>query len=110
MGPSIRLRWRSIALLTACAITLLAEAEGLAQTARPPQIVTVCAPCHGADGSSGTVEVPNLSGQRSIYLRKQLLAFRSGQRKHPAMNSVLRNLRNSEIDQLVLYYSLLPPP
>jgi cytochrome c553 len=110
MEASIHVRRLILAQLMACAVILLAGREGVAQTARPPEIVSVCARCHGADGGSGTVEIPNLAGQRSIYLRKQLLAFRSGQRRHPQMNSVLRNLRDREIDQLVMYYTLLPPP
>ena len=80
-----------------------------AQTARVPTIVTVCAPCHGVKGDGGDVEKPNLAGQKSIYLRLQLLAFRSGKRRHPRMQSVVRSLRDSEIDQLVVYYSTLVP-
>jgi cytochrome c553 len=67
----------------------------------------VCAPCHGVDGAGGDVEKPNLAGQKSIYLRKQLLAFRAGKRKHPDMN-LARDLTDREIDQLVVYYSTLP--
>ena len=80
-----------------------------AQTPRVPAIVAVCAPCHGVKGDGGDVEKPNLAGQKSIYLRLQLLAFRSGKRKHPQMQSVVRSLRDSEIDQLVVYYSTLVP-
>jgi len=110
MVISFYVRWFSIAHLAACTIIVLAEGEAVAQTPRPPGIVSVCAPCHGSDGGSGTVEIPNLAGQRSIYLRRQLLAFRSGQRKHPEMNAVLPRLRDTEIDQIVMYYTLLPPP
>ena len=35
-----------------------------AQTNRPPTIVTVCAPCHGVDGTTGDVEKPNLAGRK----------------------------------------------
>jgi cytochrome c553 len=79
-----------------------------AQSPRILEIVSVCAPCHGKDGRSGTVEVPNLAGQKSIYLREQLVAFRSGRRKHPDMKVVARELTDREIDQLVIYYSTLP--
>ena len=82
----------------------------LAQTSRPPAIVTVCAPCHGVDGTTGDVEKPNLAGQKSIYLRQQLLAFRSGKRKHPDMKTISRDLTDREIDQLVVYYSTLIAP
>ena len=80
-----------------------------AQTSSPPAIVEVCAPCHGIDGTGGDVEKPNLAGQKSIYIREQLLAFRSGKRKHPEMKSIARDLSDREIDQLVIYYSTLSP-
>ena len=80
-----------------------------AQSNNPPTIVGVCTPCHGIDGTGGDVEKPNLAGQKSIYIREQLLAFRSGKRKHPEMKSIARDLSDREIDQLVIYYSTLPP-
>jgi cytochrome c553 len=94
----------------AVAWTCLLIAGGAnAQTQRPPPIVTVCAPCHGVKGDEGNVEQPNLAGQKSIYLRTQLLAFRTGKRRHPDMGRVGRELTDREIDQLVVYYSTLPP-
>ena len=93
-------------LIAAAALSLvsLGGTPSDAQTRRTPAIVTVCAPCHGADGTTGDVEKPNLAGQKSIYLRKQLLAFRSGQRKHPDMKTISRSLTDREIDQIVVYY------
>lgn len=75
----------------------------------PPTIVTVCTPCHGANGTGGDVDVPNIAGQKSIYLREQLLAFRAGRRKHPEMKTIGRTLTDREIDQIVVYYSTLVP-
>lgn len=80
-----------------------------AQTSRTPAIVQVCAPCHGTDGTGGDVEKPNLAGQKSIYIRQQLMAFRTGKRKHPDMKTIARELTDREIDQLVVYYSTLVP-
>ena len=76
---------------------------------RVPTVATVCAPCHGLDGIGHDVEIPNIAGQHSIYLRKQLLAFKKGQRKHPEMRYVARELTERELDELVVYYSTLPP-
>ena len=81
----------------------------VAQTIHPPTIVAVCTPCHGAHGAGGDVDVPNLAGQKSIYIRQQLEAFRAGRRKHPEMKSMSRQLTDREIDQLVVYYSTLAP-
>src|SRR6516225_8621238 len=49
--------------------------DAVAQSSAAPAVAVVCAPCHGLDGIGHDVEVPNLAGQHSIYLRKQLLAF-----------------------------------
>lgn len=83
--------------------------EADAQKARVPPIVTVCAPCHNTDGAGTDVEKPNLAGQHSIYLRQQLIAFRSGKRRHPEMSKQAKDLTDREIDQLVIYYSTLVP-
>jgi cytochrome c553 len=104
------LAWRWLPAAIALSFTIPATGFAQAQARRAPAIVSVCAPCHGADGTTGDVEKPNLAGQKGIYLRRQLLAFRSGQRKHPDMKAISRSLTDREIDQLVVYYSTLPPP
>ena len=100
----------AVAALPTAFVCLNPGFEGAsAQTNRPPAIVTVCAPCHGIDGTGGDVEKPNLAGQKSIYIRQQLMAFRTGKRRHPEMKSIARDLTDREIDQLVIYYSTLVP-
>ena len=53
------------------------------------------------------VEIPNIAGQHSSYLRNQLMAFKR-ERKHPEMRSIALALSDEEIDELVVYYSTLP--
>ena len=111
MTPITRILQRQrIVLAVGFALAFVGFRPALAQTTRAPAIVTVCAPCHGADGTGGDVEKPNLAGQKSIYLRRQLLAFRTGKRKHPDMKTISRSLTDREIDQLVVYYSTLIAP
>ena len=86
------------------------EQDAAAQPGGRPAIVAVCAPCHGADGAGRDVETPNLAGQSGIYLYNQLIAFRNGTRKHPEMKGVAGELTESEIQQIVAYYAILPPP
>ncbi|HUI95759.1 MAG TPA: c-type cytochrome [Xanthobacteraceae bacterium] len=81
-----------------------------AESVRRPAVVAVCTPCHGVDGRGVNVEIPNLAGQPGIYLREQLLAFRSGTRRHPQMKGLARSLNDREINALVGYFSILPPP
>lgn len=91
------------------AFLCLGVVGAVAQTSNAPTIITVCTPCHGADGAGGDVDVPNLAGQKSIYIREQLLAFRAGSRKHPELKTIGRTLTDREIDQIVVYYSTLVP-
>jgi cytochrome c553 len=100
-------------ILLSCAFStsaMLCPISAEAQSKAAPAVATVCAPCHGLDGDGHDVEVPNIAGQHSIYLREQLLAFKSGRRKHPEMYFVGRHLTDREIDELVVYYSTLLPP
>jgi cytochrome c553 len=94
--------------ITALVVALSLSVDAADAQPPAPAIVRVCTPCHGGP-DTGNVEVPNIIGQQSIYLRKQLLALRSGQRKHPLMKVLARDLTDREIDQLVIYYSTLPP-
>ena len=102
----------SIAIATisvALAFSIAPLQAASAQSNSVPSIAAACAPCHGLDGTGGDVEKPNLAGQKSIYLREQLLAFRTGKRKHPEMKLIAHDLSDREIDQLVIYYSTLVP-
>ncbi len=99
---------RTVSLLTGLAL-FTGAAPSHAENARVPEIAKVCTPCHGPDGSGGDVQTPSLAGQSGIYLRNQLLAFRTGTRKHPDMKGIARDLTDREIDQVVLYYSLRAP-
>jgi cytochrome c553 len=109
-GALVKRLGRKLQFGAAIAAVIVAQpALSRAEARRVPAIVEVCAPCHGIDGQTGDVEKPNLAGQKSIYLRQQLLAFRSGKRKHPDMRTISRDLTDREIDQLVIYYSTLMP-
>ncbi len=68
-----------------------------------------CAPCHGPDGIAKDSEVPHLAGQNERYLINQLMAFRSGARRHREMRVMARELTEAEIAALAAYYASLPP-
>ena len=46
-----------------------------------------CTACHGNAGISSSPIYPNLAGQKSVYLVKQLKDFQSGARKDPTMTA-----------------------
>lgn len=70
---------------------------------------TACAGCHGANGISSMKGVPNLAGQRPVYLYLELKAYRSGIRGTSEMNAVAKPLNDQALVQLAAYYASLEP-
>jgi cytochrome c553 len=68
-----------------------------------------CTMCHGARGVSDS-EAPDLAGQQREVLIKQLQDFKGGQRTHPAMQILARQLSEQDILELAAYFSSLPAP
>ena len=68
----------------------------------------ICSSCHGAKGVSTMDMWPNLAGQKTVYLAKQMKSFRDGVRKDSVMNSVAIDLSDADIDNLAAYYNSLP--
>jgi cytochrome c553 len=66
-----------------------------------------CVACHGVNGMSSAPQWPNLAGQKDDYLRLQLYAFKSYERKNTIMNSVVQALSDQDILDLAAYYSSL---
>ena len=68
-----------------------------------------CASCHGVAGKgtlSGSDIYPVIGGQHKLYLREQLLNWRSGVRSNGSggvMNFITKSLRDDEIDALSSY-------
>ena len=63
-----------------------------------------CAGCHGANGHSAVPTYPNLAGQKSAYIVKQLKAFKDGSRKDPTMNAMAKPLSDADMANLAAYY------
>jgi cytochrome c553 len=78
-------------------------------SAPPPQHLPACMSCHGEQGVSATPEVPNLAGQKELYLRAQLRAFREGRRSSDLMAPVARQLDDAAIGSLAAYWSAVVP-
>ncbi len=103
------------------AVTVSKHAQALYLQGDPQRQILACASCHGEDarGIAETVPGaktktslgPRLAGQEWRYLQKQLLDWRSGQRKNQSdgvMNLVTRQLSDQEIDQLASYLAAQP--
>lgn len=68
-----------------------------------------CTMCHGAHGESAA-NAPNLAGQYSEVVTKQLLDFRRGDRTSAVMQALATGLGEAEIRDLAAYYASLPRP
>ena len=65
-----------------------------------------CAACHAS--SDPASDTPRLVGQNAGYLARQLRAFRSGDRVHPLMDEITRQLTDTDIDDLAAFWSRQP--
>jgi cytochrome c553 len=82
----------------------------MSASADPRRIsVEHCAACHGVDGVAPDTEVPHLAGQNEKYLFNQLMAFKTGQRRHREMRFMARELTADDMAALAAYYASLPP-
>ena len=66
--------------------------------------VPACMTCHGPR-AHGAPTIPRLAGQHTIYLRKQLWAFKSGKRASSVMGAVADKLTEADIDAAARYLS-----
>jgi cytochrome c553 len=64
-----------------------------------------CAHCHGTDGNSSSGLYPNLAGQTSEYLFRQIMAFKAGKRKNPMMSPTVGILSEQDARDLADYFS-----
>jgi cytochrome c553 len=95
--------------LTILLCTLLSMPCFSAAVAVPPTKAALCTACHGAQGNSANPQWPNLAGQHSSYLKKQLLDFKKGKtRTAPTMAAIVAGLTDKDIDELAVYYASLP--
>jgi len=70
-----------------------------------PIVNSVCAACHGVDGNSPIPANPNLAGQHSSYIYKQLSDYKAGRRKNAVMSGMVSNLSDSDMRNLAAYFA-----
>jgi cytochrome c553 len=70
--------------------------------------VQQCTMCHGAEGITAG-DAPNLAGQYPEVLIKQLLDYRSGDRRSSTvMQALAASLSDANVEDLAAYYASLP--
>ncbi len=87
---------------------LYANTQDIAEGKRLAQID--CVRCHGSNGVSVTVGVPNVAGQRAPYLYKQLRAYREGTRAQSPMGGAVKFLSDDALLKVSAYFASLDPP
>jgi cytochrome c553 len=99
--------WATLAIST----TLLAsQPTSAADLAAGKALAETCVGCHGADGISQTPNTPSLAAQPDEFVQWQLVYFRSGTRKDPAMQPIAESLEATDVRNLGAYFASLAPP
>jgi cytochrome c553 len=65
----------------------------------------MCAVCHGLNGVARVPDAANLAGESTLYLTRQLQAFKSGQRQHEQMTLIAQSLSDQDMADLAAWYS-----
>jgi cytochrome c553 len=68
-----------------------------------------CGGCHGEFGVSKTPGSPSLVGLDPKYLAAAIGAYKTGQRKHDMMKSLVAGLSDADAANVALYYALQKP-
>ena len=64
-----------------------------------------CQNCHALNGIATFPGAANLAGQQDEYLRRQLKAYRSGERQDPVMGVVAKMLTDEDIANVSAWYA-----
>ena len=70
---------------------------------------SACRDCHGADGVSSSPGIPNLAGQRTVYLYRVLQSYQSRERRNDAMNHAAGFLNSEALLAVSAYYASQVP-
>jgi len=70
---------------------------------------TACAECHGSNGISKKTGMPQLAGQRTIYIYRVLQAYQAKGRKNDSMNHAVGFLNEEALLAVSAYFASLTP-
>jgi cytochrome c553 len=90
-------------LALACFGAMQASANELSAV---EQKAATCFVCHGDKGKGNDPQFPSLAAQQSVYIVNQLNAFKSGERKNPAMQAKASNLTAEDINNYGAYFAV----
>jgi len=67
-----------------------------------------CKGCHGLDGKGAAPGIPHLAAQDARYLHASIQAYLEGRRVHAALRDMIGGMSESDVKNVVAYYSGLP--
>src|SRR5688500_7806180 len=88
-------------------LSLLAGDAEAADTVAGREKAAACAVCHGIDGLHKVPDAPNLAGNSTEYIVKQLKAFQTGVRQHEQMSIIAKGLTDEDVSDLAAWYASL---
>lgn len=94
-------------LLLTLAFSLISLSTSAGDQAAGKAKSVTCVACHGANGISNNAAWPNLAGQKKVYLKQQIIAFRDGQRVNALMAPMVKGLSDSDAEDLAEFYANL---
>jgi cytochrome c553 len=77
---------------------------GSGNAAEGKKVSANCATCHGVSGISTSGAIPNLGGQKSIYLANAIRAYKTNARSNGIMNAMASSLSDADIENVAAYY------
>jgi cytochrome c553 len=74
-----------------------------------PERIKLCQSCHGEDGNSRIEKIPSLAGQPEFFVMNQLFLMREGVRRIDAMTTIVKDLKDDELEALAKHFARLAP-
>lgn len=71
--------------------------------------LTMCSSCHGITGVSSQKGVPNIAGQRPVYLHLELKIYQAGKRGNTIMTNTVKYMNDDAIMKVSAYYASQDP-
>jgi len=102
--------WRPLAFgLAAVSLSVTqAPIQAFAQGGPSAEKLQLCGACHGEDGNSKLEKIPSLAGQPAFFTLNQLFLMREGVRKVEAMASIVKDLKDDDLNTLSQHFEKLP--
>lgn len=97
--------WRPLAF--GLAAVSLSVTQTFAQGGPLAEKLQLCGACHGEDGNSKLEKIPSLAGQPAFFTLNQLFLMREGVRKVEAMEPIVKDLKDDDLNNLSQHFAKL---